>query len=228
MRYDAAQPKKPDRDKFVSSKGHAGPAIYAALALKGFFPYEELKTLNRPGTKLPSHCDRQKTNGVDMTTGSLGQGCSLAVGMALADRLRGYGSRVFLLSGDGELEEGQAWEAAMFAAAKKMTNLTWLVDYNKKQLDGYVCDILCPFDYEEKFRAFGFDARTIDGHDIEALYDALTQPSGARPAAIVLDTVKGKGVREVEDTLANHSMNVDSETCDRWLSGLRAELAAME
>ncbi len=227
MSYDPKNPNWEDRDKLVSSKGHAGPALYAALALKGFFPYEELKTLNQPGTNLPSHCDRLKTRGIDMTTGSLGQGCSLAVGMALGDMLKGRKNRVFLITGDGELDEGQAWEAAMFAAAKKVSNLVWLVDYNKKQLDGYVKDILEPFDFEAKFKSFGFDTVTIDGNDIEKLYEVLTKPAGDRPLAVILDTVKGSGVKEVEDTVSNHSMNVGPELCDKWLSQLNEELAAL-
>ncbi|NCB74492.1 MAG: transketolase [Clostridia bacterium] len=227
MSYDPKNPDKEDRDKLVSSKGHAGPAVYAALALKGFFPYEELKTLNQPGTRLPSHCDRLKTKGIDMTTGSLGQGTSLAVGMALGDMLKGRKNRVFLITGDGELDEGQAWEAAMFAAAKKVNNLVWLVDYNKKQLDGYVKDILEPFDFEAKFRSFGFDAVTIDGNDIEKLYEVFTKPAGMRPLAVILDTVKGSGVKEVEDTVSNHSMNVGAEVCDKWLKQLGDELAAL-
>ena len=128
MRYDPKNPRWPERDKLVCSKGHAGPGVYAALALKGFFPYEELKTLNIPGTNLPSHCDRNKTPGIDMTTGSLGQGTSLAVGIALGDKLKGRDSRTFLIVGDGEADEGQVWEAAMFTAAKKVTNLMWFID----------------------------------------------------------------------------------------------------
>ena len=225
MKYDPKDPKMPDRDKFVCSKGHAGPAVYAALALKGFFPYEDLKTLNRPGTNLPSHCDRNKTVGVDMTTGSLGQGTSLAVGMALGDKLKGRDSRVFLLTGDGELDEGQVWEAAMFAAAKKVSNLVWLVDNNKKQLDGYVKDILDTGDLEAKFRAFGFDACTVDGSDVGAIYDALQKRDGDKPVAIILDTVKGKGVKEVEETMGNHSMTFNTETGEKWLSELKEQLA---
>ena len=136
MHIDPANPKKVDRDKLVCSKGHAGPAVYATLALKGYFPYEKLFTLNQPGTDLPSHCDRKKTPGVDMTTGSLGQGTSTAVGLALGDRLQGRDCRTYLIVGDGEAEEGQVWEAAMFTAAKKLTNLVWIIDWNKKQLDG--------------------------------------------------------------------------------------------
>lgn len=223
MRCDPKNPADPARDKLVCSKGHAGPAVYAALAAKGYFPYDMLKTLNRPGTRLPSHCDRNLTPGVDMTTGSLGQGTSLAVGMAMGDRLKGRDSRTYLIVGDGEQDEGQVWEAAMLTAAKKVTNLTWLIDWNKKQLDGYVADVLDPFDLEEKFRAFGFDACTVDGGDVEQVYDALTAPVGDRPKAIILDTVKGKGVAEVEQTMGNHSMNVAPEVFDRWLAELRAK-----
>ena len=227
MRYDAKNPAWEERDKLVCSKGHAGPAVYSALAVEGFFPYEDLKTLNQPGTMLPSHCDRNKTPGIDMTTGSLGQGASLAVGMAMGDKLKGLDSRTFLIVGDGEADEGQVWEAAMFTAAKKVTNLTWLIDNNKKQLDGYTKDILEPFDFEEKFRAFGFEAITIDGNDVEQLHNALTRKPIDKPIAIVLDTVKGKGIAEVENTMGNHSMTPPAESFVRWLDELHAELDAM-
>lgn len=227
MKVDPANPQDPDRDKLVCSKGHAGPAVYATLALKGFFPYEDLKTLNQPGTNFPSHCDRLKTPGVDMTTGSLGQGTSLAVGMAVGDAIKGRKCRTFLMVGDGELNEGQVWEAAMFAAAKKVNNLVWLIDWNKRQLDGALCDVLEPFNLEEKFRAFGFDACTVDGHDVEALHAALTKPAEDRPIAIILDTVKGKGVTAVEQTASNHSMNVSQDVFDSWLAELQEKLAAL-
>ena len=227
MRYDAKNPAWEERDKLVCSKGHAGPAVYATLAVEGFFPYEDLKTLNQPGTMLPSHCDRNKTPGIDMTTGSLGQGASLAVGMAMGDKLKGLDSRTFLIVGDGEADEGQVWEAEMFTAAKKVTNLTWLIDNNKKQLDGYTKDILEPFDFEEKFRAFGFEAITIDGNDVEQLYNALTREPIDKPIAIILDTVKGKGIAEVENTMGNHSMTPPAESFVRWLDELHAELDAM-
>ena len=194
MKIDPKNPKMEDRDKLVCSKGHAGPAIYATLALKGFFPYEDT---------------------------------SLAVGIALGDKLKGLDSRTFLVVGDGESDEGQVWEAAMFTGAKKITNLTWLVDENKKQLDGYTKDILNTLDFVEKFKAFGFDAVRINGNDIEQLYDALTAPVGDKPKAIILDTVKGAGVKEVEETMSNHSMNVPTETYDRWLAQLRSELEAL-
>ena len=227
MRYDPKNPTWENRDKLVCSKGHAGPAVYATLAIEGFFPYEVLTTLNQPGTTLPSHCDRNKTPGVDMTTGSLGQGTSLAVGMALGDQIKGLDSRTFVIVGDGEADEGQVWEAAMFAAAKKVTNLTWLIDYNKKQLDGYTADILEPFDFEEKFRAFGFEAITIDGNDIDQLYNALTRKPIDKPIAIILNTVKGKGIAEVEETMGNHSMTPPAESFDRWLAELHAQYDIM-
>ena len=227
MRVDPQNPAWPERDKLVCSKGHAGPAVYATLAAKGFFPTEMLKTLNQPGTNLPSHCDRKKTPGVDMTTGSLGQGTSLAAGMALGDKLAGRDSRVFLIVGDGELNEGQAWEAAMFTAGKKITNLTWIIDVNKKQLDGWTADIIPNFDFEEKFRAFGFDAVTVKGNDLMALLEVLGAPAGDKPRAVVLDSVKGEGIVDVENTVANHSMSPSAEQCDKWLAELRSQLDAL-
>lgn len=228
MRYDPKNPAWEQRDKLICSKGHAGPAVYAALALRGFFPYEQLVTLNQPHTNLPSHCDRNKTPGVDMTTGSLGQGTSLAVGMAMGDMLKGFDSRTFLIVGDGEANEGQVWEAAMFTAAKKITSLTWLIDNNKKQLDGYTKDVLNPFDFEEKFRSFGFEAISIDGNDVEQLENALTRRPIDKPIAIILNTVKGKGVEEVENTMGNHSMTPPPEAFDRWLAELHQKLEAAE
>lgn len=227
MRYDPQNPAWEQRDKLVCSKGHAGPAVYATLALEGFFPYEKLVTLNQPGTDLPSHCDRNKTPGIDMTTGSLGQGSSLAVGMSYGDMLKGLDSRTFLIVGDGEADEGQVWEAAMFTAAKKVTNLTWLIDNNRKQLDGYTADVLNPFDFEEKFRAFGFEAISIDGNDLDQLEAALTRKPIDRPIAVILNTVKGKGIDEVEQTMSNHSMTPAPEAFDRWLAELHAELDSL-
>ena len=227
MKGDPKDPKMEGRDKLVCSKGHAGPAVYAALAIKGFFPYEDIKTLNQPGTDFPSHCDRNKTPGVDMTTGSLGQGTSLAVGMAMGDKIKGRDSRTFLIVGDGEIDEGQVWEAAMFTAGKKVNNLVWLIDNNKKQLDGYTEDILDTGDLRAKFEAFGFDAVRIDGSDLDQLYDALTKQAGEKPIAVILDTVKGKGVKEVEETMSNHSMTMPEETYDQWLAELNSELDAL-
>ena len=230
MTVDPKNPKMPERDKLVCSKGHAGPAVYATLALKGFYPYDEIKTLNQPGTNFPSHCDTNKTPGIDMTTGSLGQGTSTACGIALADKLRNHDCRTFLIVGDGELNEGQCWEAFMFAAAKKLSNLVVLIDWNKKQLDGYTKDVLTNENLDAKMKAFGFETVLINGNDVEALYDALenTKKGGDKPYAIVMDTVKGCGVKEVEETMGNHSMTVGADKFDAWLSELKDKLAAME
>ncbi|MBR1895960.1 MAG: transketolase [Pyramidobacter sp.] len=224
MNYKVDDPKWSDRDKLVVSKGHAGPAVYATLALKGFFPKEELKTLNRPGTNLPSHCDKNKTVGVDCTTGSLGQGASQAVGMALGDKLKGRPNRVFLIVGDGESDEGQVWEAAMFTAGKKVNNLVWIVDDNKRQLDGYTDDIMPQYDLRAKFEAFGFDAVRVPGNDVEALYEALTKPAGDKPIAVIMENVKGSGVKAVEETPANHSLTVDAEKWDSFIAEVQAQL----
>lgn len=228
MRYNPQDPKWLERDKLVSSKGHAGPAIYATLALKGFFPKEDLATLNRPGTNLPSHCDKNKTPGIDCTTGSLGQGTSQAIGMALGDKLRGRNSKTYLIVGDGESNEGQVWEAAMFAAAKKITNLIWIIDDNKKQLDGPTAEILNPFDFRAKFEAFGFDAIRVKGNDVEALYEALTREPTDKPIAIIMDNIKGSGVKAVEKTAANHSMNVKPEVWDSYIEQVKADLEALK
>lgn len=230
MRYDPDNPQWPLRDKLVCSKGHAGPAVYGTLAIKGFFPYEELKTLNRPGTRLPSHCDRNRTPGVDMTTGSLGQGTSLACGMALGEKLRGTDCRVFLIVGDGESDEGQVWEAFSFASGKKLDNLVVLLDWNKRQLDGWTEDILPMGDYEAKLNAFGFDTVRVNGNDTESLTKALehTRIGCGKPFAIIMDTVKGAGICEVANTKMNHSLPVSDEQYERWMAQLCAELSLLE
>ena len=230
MQINVAEPKWPQRDKLVCSKGHAGPAVYGTLALKGFFPYQELRTLNASDTRLPSHCDRNMTPGVDMTTGSLGQGTSLACGMALADKLLGYDNRVFLIVGDGETNEGQVWEAFTFASAHKLGNLVVMIDWNKRQLDGYCDDIYPAANFHAKMEAFGFQTVTINGNDVEAVAGALeaTRVGGDKPWAIVLDTVKGAGIPEVEQTAANHSMSVGDAAYEKWTAELRQCLAELE
>ena len=230
MHYDPKNPEMPDRDQFVCSKGHAGPAVYAALALAGFFPYEELKTLNVPGTKLPSHCDRLKTPGIDMTTGSLGQGTSLAVGIAFAKKIKETNERVFLLVGDGESNEGQVWEAAMFAAAHKLDNLYWFVDVNKRQLDGYTKDILDSGSFEEKMKAFGFDVACVNGNDPAAIYEAIQEAGQfqGKPHAIILDTIKGAGLPELEQIQANHYVAQSAEKWAAWQKKLQDQLAALD
>ena len=230
MQVRPADPGWPDRDKLVVSKGHAGPAVYGTLALMGFFPYGELKTLNRGGTRLPSHCDRNKTPGVDVTTGSLGQGTSQAAGVALGDQLKGRKSRTFLIVGDGEAQEGQCWEAFEFAAAKKLGNLVVFIDWNKRQLDGYLDEVLPMGDFAKKMEAFGFDTVTVDGGDVKAIAAALerTRAGGEKPYAIVLDSIKGHGVKEVEETRGNHSMPVNDERYARWSDELKEQIAALE
>ena len=219
MNVRPEDPQWPDRDYLVVSKGHAG-----------YFPYEELKTLNQGGTRLPSHCDRNKTPGIDVTTGSLGQGTSQAAGLALGNRLKGRKNRVFLIVGDGELDEGQCWEAFAFAAAHKLSNLAVLIDWNKKQLDGRVDEVLPLGNIAAKMEAFGFDTVQVDGGDVEAVAGALerTRQGGGKPYAIVLDTVKGHGVAEAENTEMNHSMPINDERYARWMGELQADLAALE
>jgi transketolase len=218
MHIDPKNPAWPGRDKLVMSKGHAGPAVYAALALKGFFPLEWLSTLNRPGTRLPSHCDRKLTPGVDMTCGSLGQGLSAAIGLAIAQRLDGYESRTYIITGDGECDEGQVWEGALFAPQHNLANLTWFVDYNGKQLDGRTKDVIDMRDFTAKANSFGWNAIAIDGNDVEAIAGAIdcAKSEKLKPTCIVLKTVKGAGVPAVADTEMNHSMELAGsflETC---------------
>lgn len=213
MKYDPQNPRWEERDWLVMSKGHAGPALYAALALKGFFPLEDLMTLNNPGTKLPSHCDRNLTTGVDMTTGSLGQGISTAIGVALGNKLDGRDSYVYLFVGDGEINEGQIWEGALFAPHRQLDNLIMFVDENKKQLDGYTRDICNLGKISEKFFSFGWDVYDVDGSDMEQIYQAIEKAKSikGKPSVIVLDTIKGQGVKFVEETMANHHMKFSEE-----------------
>ncbi len=214
MNYDPADPDSPDRDKVVLSKGHCGPALYSALALSGFFPQEELTTLNRNGGRLPSHCDMNKTPGIDMTTGSLGQGASTAAGMALGKKMKKRKGNIFLILGDGELNEGQVWEMAMFAKHHQLDNLIVFVDWNHQQLDGYTSDICRLDNIEGMFSAFGFEAVTVNGHDVDAIRIAvknvLSDKNGI-PKCIVLDTVKGKGWSLTEGKTGIHHIAITDE-----------------
>lgn len=211
LAYDPNNPRWQGRDRVVLSKGHAGPAWYSALAESGFFPTSELFTLNQPHTNLPSHPDRLKTPGVDMTTGSLGQGCSTAAGIATALKMEGSDSWTYLICGDGELNEGQCWEAFMYIAAKQLDHLIVFIDDNKKQLDGYTADVLNPFDYVAKMSAFGFKSWKIDGQDVTAIDDAIqTAKAAGTPCAIVLDTTKGAGVPYFEQLMDNHSVKFNN------------------
>ncbi len=229
MNVDPEDPKKDDRDMLVVSKGHAGPAVYAALALKGYFPLEMLDTLNRPGTSLPSHCDMNRTPGIDMTTGSLGQGASSAMGIACANRLKGYDNYTYLILGDGEIEEGQVWEAAIFANAKKLNKVIAFVDYNKCQIDDYVQDLCALGDIAKKFESFGWYAQNVeDGNDVEQIASAIAnaKAQNEKPSVIVLNTVKGKGYSKIEGSLGSHNMPVDMTMVEEALAEL--ELQAQE
>ena len=211
MKIDPHNPRWEDRDQLVVSKGHSGPAVYAALALKGFFPKDWLSTLNKGGTKLPSHCDRNLTPGVDMTTGSLGQGFSAAIGIALALRMDKRPSAVYTVIGDGESDEGQIWEGALFAGVQKLSNLVAFTDYNKQQLDGFIKDIIDLGDLAAKWAAFGWFTQEVDGHDVAALDAAIEKALAQqdKPSMIVMHTIKGKGCNFAEGQEKNHSMAFD-------------------
>jgi len=208
MKINPKEPKWVGRDWLVVSKGHAGPAVYAALALKGYYPIEELMTLNKPKTNLPSHCDRNKTIGIDMTTGSLGQGMSTAIGIALGNRLDRKNNYTYLILGDGECDEGQVWEGALFAHHRKLDHLITFIDANKKQLDGYTKDINDLGDISEKFSSFGWHTQDVNGADVAKIYEAIEKAKEIKeqPSVIILDTIKGQGIKFVEETMANHHM----------------------
>jgi transketolase len=212
MKFDPKNPQWEGRDWLICSKGHAGPAIYAALALKGFFPKEWLKTLNQPGTNLPSHCDHKKTPGIDVTTGSLGQGLSVAAGIALAHKTDGKENQVYCIIGDGESQEGQNWEAIMFAAQQKLDNLVLFIDNNKQQLDNMTKEICNMESFAEKLESFHWNVEEVDGHDLEAIDGAIERARNSkRPYGIVLNTKKGKGCNFAENILKNHHINVPEQ-----------------
>ncbi len=213
MNIDPADPKKEDRDRFVLSKGHVAPGLYSVLANRGYFPVEELKTLRKLGSRLQGHPCMQLTPGVDMSSGSLGQGFSAACGMALAAKLRNRDYRVYALLGDGELEEGQIWEAAMFAAHRKLDNLCIIIDNNGLQIDGRIDDVCSPYPIAEKFRAFQFHVIEIDGNDFKQIEEAFktARQTKGKPTAIVAKTVKGKGVSFMENQIAWHGKAPNDE-----------------
>jgi transketolase len=230
MHIDPRNPDWPLRDKLVMSKGHAGPALYSVLALKGYFSTELLKTLNQPGTSLPSHCDRKLTPGIDMTTGSLGQGVSTAIGLALAQRMEEKKSRTYLVTGDGELNEGQTWEGALFAPHKKLTNLIWFVDYNHKQLDGKTEEVLDLADVAAKFSSFGWYTQSIPGNDVEAIALAIekAKEERERPSCIILNTKKGAGIPYVEEIELNHHIVFEGELLEKSIRHMEQVIAALD
>ena len=213
MNIDPKDPKKADRDRFVLSKGHTAPGLYSALANRGYFPVEDLKTLRHLGSYLQGHPCMQKTPGVDMSSGSLGQGISAAVGMALAAKLDNKEYRTYTLLGDGEIQEGQVWEAAMFAGARKLDNLVVIVDNNGLQIDGKIEDVCSPYPIDKKFEAFNFHVICIDAHDFDAIRAAFKEAreTKGQPTAIIAKSVKGKGVSYMENNAGWHGKAPNDE-----------------
>lgn len=227
MNVDPADPTKKDRDRFVLSKGHCGPSLYAALALKGFFPMDVLWTMNKGGTKLPSHVDRKKTPGIDFSTGSLGQGISMAVGSALGAARTGQQYYTYCMLGDGECDEGQVWEALLLANQQKLDHLIAFVDYNKKQLDGPLESVCELGDIGEKFKAFGWDVQEADGHNVESVYDAIHNAKAVqgKPSVIILDTIKGHGCEFAEQMSNCHHIVIPREKYEEEAARLDEEIA---
>ena len=230
MNVDPKNPKWADRDRFVLSKGHTAPGLYAVLALRGFFPEEDLLTLRHIGSHLQGHPNMNETPGVDMSTGSLGQGVSAAAGMALAAKYQGKDCRVYTLLGDGEIQEGQVWEAFMFAHHYKLDNLCVIIDNNGLQIDGNVADVMSPYPIPEKLRAFGFEVTEIDGHDFDQIEAAFAQARATKgvPFAIVMKTVKGKGVSYMENNAGWHGKAPNDEEFEIAMKELSAQLAEVE
>lgn len=230
LRVDPKNPKDKNRDRFVLSKGHAAPALYATLALKGFFPVEDLKTLRKSDSYLQGHPNMDKVPGVDMSTGSLGQGISTAVGMALGAKLDNADYRVYTILGDGELQEGQVWEAAMFAGNKGLDNLIVFVDNNNLQIDGTMDEVNAPYPIGAKFAAFNWNVLEIDGHDYDAIEDALEKAKQCKgkPTAVVMKTVKGKGVSYMENAVGWHGSAPNTEQYEQAMAELKAALAELE
>lgn len=233
MNIEPAKPRMETRDRIIVSKGHSGPAMYAALALKGYFELEELKTINRLGTRLPSHTDRNRTPGVDMTTGSLGQGFSSGLGIALGCKLKGLDNYTYIILGDGELGEGQVWECAMFAPAKNLDHVIVFVDQNGYQLDGTTDAVMPLGDVRKKFEDFGWKAVDVaDGNDVEAICAAVEEvkKDTQRPKAIVLHTVKGLGCAAAFDPKlpTNHNMPVTPEIAEETIAALEKEKEALK
>ena len=230
MNIDPKNPKWEDRDRFVLSKGHTAPGLYAALANRGFFPVEDLPTLRHIDSYLQGHPNMNTVPGVDMSTGSLGQGISTAVGMAMAAKYTGKANRVYTLLGDGEIQEGQVWEACMSAAHYKLDNLCVIVDNNGLQIDGNVADVMSPYPIADKLAAFGFEVTAVDGHDFDALEAAFEKAKTVKgkPFAIVMQTVKGKGVSFMENDAGWHGKAPNDAEYAQAMDELKAQLAELE
>jgi transketolase len=225
MNIDVSKPNDPDRDRFVLSKGHAAPALYSVLARKGYFGIDELSTLRKTGSRLQGHPNMNDLPGIDMSTGSLGQGISAAVGMALAGKLDQKDYRVYTILGDGELEEGQVWEASMSAAHYKLDNLTAFIDNNGLQIDGNIKDVMNPGPIDKKFEAFGWNVITIDGHDYDAIINAIAKAKEVKvkPTVIICNTIKGKGVSFMENQAGWHGTAPNKEQCEQALQEIGGE-----
>lgn len=230
MNVDPKNPKMENRDRLVLSKGHTAPALYAALALKGFFPESELKSLRHIGSMLQGHPDMKHIPGVDMSTGSLGQGISAACGMALSAKISGDSYRTYVILGDGEIEEGQVWEAAMFAAHYKLDNLLAIVDNNNLQIDGTVEEVMSPYPIPEKFAAFGWHVITIDAHNFDEIEKAFEEAKTVKgkPTVIVQKSIKGKGVSFMENQVGWHGSAPNAEQYEQALKELRDTLNALD
>ena len=222
MNIDPKNPSMEGRDRLIVSKGHSGPAVYAVLSDKGYFDKKWLLTLNKPGTNLPSHCDMNRTPGIDMTTGSLGQGFSCAVGIAKASKIRKDGATIYTIIGDGETQEGQIWEAAMFAGAKKLDNLTVIVDNNNLQIDGTIEDVCSPYPIDKKFEAFNFHVINIDAHNFDEIRAALKEARETKgmPTAIIMKSIKGKGVSFMENQASWHGAAPNDEQFEQAMEEL--------
>ena len=230
LRVDPSNPQWADRDRFVLSKGHCAPGLYAALAHRGFFPVEDLLTLRKVGSYLQGHPIMSSVPGVDMSTGSLGQGISAACGMALAGKLKKQDYRVYTLLGDGEIQEGQVWEACMFASHYHLDNLCVIVDNNGLQIDGDVAKVMSPYPIDAKLEAFGFHVRMIDGHDFDAIEQALNEAKTitGKPSAIVMHTVKGKDVSFMENNAGWHGVAPNDAQYEQAMAELKEKLTALE
>ena len=230
LRVDPSNPQWTDRDRFVLSKGHCAPGLYAALAHRGFFPVEDLLTLRKVGSYLQGHPNMNSVPGVDMSTGSLGQGISAACGMALAGKLKKQDYRVYTLLGDGEIQEGQVWEACMFASHYHLDNLCVIVDNNGLQIDGDVAKVMSPYPIDAKLEAFGFHVRMIDGHDFDAIEQALNEAKTitGKPSAIVMHTVKGKDVSFMENNAGWHGVAPNDAQYEQAMAELKEKLTALE
>lgn len=230
LRVDPKNPQWPERDRFVLSKGHCAPGLYAALANRGFFPVEDLVTLRKVGSYLQGHPNMNSVPGVDMSTGSLGQGISTACGMALAGKLKKADYRVYTLLGDGEIQEGEVWEACMLASHYHLDNLCVIIDNNGLQIDGDVAKVMSPYPIDEKMKAFGFDVANIDGHDFAAMEHAMDHAKTVkgRPSAIILKTVKGRGVSFMEYQASWHGVAPNDEQYQQAMDELQSQLRALE